>query len=265
MDFKRVIACGDMHGGHYVGLTPPKYQSKVRGEVAYKCQRECFKFWESELKPLKPIHLLIHNGDATEGKGKRSGGNELIHPKRTTQANIATENIMVANPQKVVITRGTPYHVGVDEDFEDIVADNLNREGVQTIIKDHAFIDVNGTLFNVKHKIGGSSVPYSRATAISKENTWNMYWAEIGDQPRKVGSTVFLRSHVHYYGFTGDDTFLAVILPALQAHKTTWGARQCSGVVKFGFVVFDCYEDGSVQWFAKILPIKSLRQEAIVL
>lgn len=265
MKFKRVVACGDMHTGHRVGLTPPEFQSQVRGREYFDAQRECWNFWEKEIDKLKPIHLLIHNGDACDGKGKKSGSNELIHPKRTVQANIATQNIEFAEAKHVVITRGTHYHVGVDDDFEDIICENLNRSGTRATIKNHDFVDVNGVLFNIKHKIGSSTIPHGRSTPAKKENMWNLYWNEIGDQPRKTGSTVFLRSHVHFFDFTGDDTYLAVILPALQAQATDFGSRLCSGVVKYGFCYFDCYEDGSFTWSWRVLRVSSLRQEPTVL
>ena len=264
MKFKRVVACGDMHCGHRVGLTPPQYQSDVRGKHYYEAQKQCWDFWVEELERLKPIDLLIHNGDACDGKGKRSGGNELIHSRRTDQANAATEAIEVAEPKQVVLTRGTPYHVGVNEDFEDIVCDNLNRDGIKTIIKNHAFVEVNGVLFNAKHKIGSTSTPY-RSSQSQKENMWNLYWNEIGDHPRKTGQTVFLRSHTHFFDFCGNNTFLAVVLPALQAHSTEFGARQCSGVVDFGLTWYNCYEDGRMSWSWEILPVTSLKQEPLVL
>jgi hypothetical protein len=263
--FKRVVACGDEHCGHRVGLTPPKYQSQVRGQKYYEAQKQCWDFWQTEIEKIKPIHLLINNGDACDGKGTRSGGNELIHPKRTDQAKIATDCIEIAEPEHVILTRGTPYHVGVDDDFEDTVCDNLNRDGIPSTITDHAFVEVNGILFDAKHKIGASSIPHGRSTASKRENMWNLFWNEIDDQPRKTGQMVYLRSHVHYFDYTGDDTFLAIVLPALQAQATTFGSRQCSGVVKYGFCYFDCYEDGSFTWSYKVLRVSSLRQDPIVL
>ena len=110
MDFKRVVACGDMHCGHRAGLTPAKYQSKVRGQGYFNLQRECNDFYCDEIERLKPIDILIHNGDAIDGKGRRSGGTELIHPDRGIQVEMAVENIIRADPQNVVLTYGTPYH-----------------------------------------------------------------------------------------------------------------------------------------------------------
>jgi len=264
MKFKRVVALGDMHCGHRVGLTPPKYQSQVKGKQYYLAQRECWKFWKQELKKLKPIDILIHNGDATDGDGARSGGSEIIQD-RNTQIKQAIDCLSEAEPKNIVMTFGTPYHVGADIESEEMIADGLNRSGIKTTIKGQAWVDVNGTLFDCKHFVGGSSVPYGRTTAISKENMWNMYWNEIGNQPRKVGQTVFLRSHVHYFGFTGDDTYLAVILPAMQAAATKYGSRQCSGIVKFGFCHFDCYEDGSLDWTWHTLPVTTLNNEPMKL
>lgn len=260
--FKRVLACGDMHGGHRTGLTPPKWQSEIRGEQYYDIQQECFEFWVNKIEPLKPIDILIHNGDGIEGKGIRSGGTELIHPDRKDQVAICVDNIEVADPEHVVLTYGTPYHVGSEDDWEGLISSRLNDRGIDTTIKGQDWITVNGTTFDIKHKVGASTIPHGRSTPQKKEALWNMIWAYVGEQPQ---SDIFLRSHVHYFDYSGTSTYLAMTLPALQGQGTKFGSRQCSGTVDFGFVVFDCYEDGSFVWEPYILRAESQRQEARVL
>jgi hypothetical protein len=50
---------------------------------------------------------------------------------------------------------------------------------------------------------------------------------------------VFIRSHVHYFAYCGDEGFHAFITPALQGWGSKYGERQCEGTVGFGFMVFD--------------------------
>jgi hypothetical protein len=88
------------------------------------------------------------------------------------------------------------------------------------------------------------------------------YWADIEEQPR---SDIFLRSHVHFFDYTGDGTYLAVVLPALQAAGTKFGSRRCSGVVRFGFVYFDIYEDGSIDWSWRLLNAESQKVKPLKL
>jgi hypothetical protein len=72
-----------------------------------------------------PFDLLIVNGDATDGKGGRSGGNEQITTDRIKQAKMAAECIDYCKAKKIKLARGTPYHTGHDEDFENIIVSEL--------------------------------------------------------------------------------------------------------------------------------------------
>lgn len=260
--FKRVLAFGDMHCGHRAGLTPPKYQSQARGHNYFEMQRECHAWFSEEVEKLKPIDILIDNADNVDGKGRRSGGTELIHPDIGTQCDMAVDNIEIVEADSVVMTYGTGYHVGDNNDWEDRIARSLNDRGTKTSIRSQQWVDVNGVIFDCKHAIGSSSIPYGRQTAIQKENMWNLYWNDIGEQPR---SDIFLRSHVHFFSHGGDGETLAVVLPALQAAGTKFGGRRCSGVVRFGFCYFDCYEDGGVEWSWRILRAESQKIDPLVL
>lgn len=86
-------------------------------------------------------------------------------------------------------------------------------------------------------------------------------------EARKVNpeSQVYIRSHVHYFVYCGGPDWLGVITPALQGQGTKFGVRECSGLVDFGLVWFDC-EDGKVKrWGAEIAPFELQAAEATVL
>jgi hypothetical protein len=120
-------------------------------------------------------------------------------------------------------------------------------------------MEVNGVKFDVKHKVGSSGIPHGRHTATAKADNWNAIWADEDMQPR---CDVFIRSHVHYFQYSGNSSKLRMTLPALQAAATEYGARQCEGYVDFGFVVFTIYEDGSYEWEPRILKLKSVKEVA---
>jgi hypothetical protein len=262
VDFKRVVACGDMHCGHRVGLTPPKYQSQRHGDYYFRVQKELHSYFKSSIEKIKPIDILIHNGDGIDGKGFRSGGTELIESDRTKQVDMAVENLLLAEAKHYVLTYGTPYHVGKEDDWEGMIATRLKDKGYDATIESQAWISVNDVVFDIKHKVGSSTVPYGRSTPQKKEQTWNLIWADIGEQPR---SDIFLRSHVHYFDFSGNATYLAMTLPALQGQGAKFGERQCTGVVDFGFVYFDIYKNGKIDFEQCILHAESQKREARIL
>ncbi len=219
-------------------------------------QRECWGWYERKMAALQPIDVLIVNADMIDGKGSRSGGTELITSDLRAQAEMAAACIRVAKAKTIICTHGTPYHVSADgEDMETLVADMVGAT-----IGGHEWVDVNGCVFDVKHKIGSSQVPHGRHTAAAKERLWNQLWAEQDGAPK---SNVILRSHVHYFAFNGDADYLAMTLPALQGFGSKFGVRQCSGLVHYGLVHFDVQDDGSYTWMPHLLKIRSARPRAV--
>lgn len=233
--FKRVVVISDQHAGHRVGLTPPPFQTAIKGRKYYNIQRELWKKFSFIIDKLKPIDILMANGDCIDGRGSRSGGTELIEIDRRKQIDIAAYAINYCDAKKVVITRGTPYHTGVNEDWED----QLQEKTKASKIGDHEFYDVNGVIFDVKHNIGASSIPHGQFTPVARDRLWNLIWSEYEMQPK---ADILIRSHVHYFlGAKGVD-WDAFITPALQGMGSKFGAKICSGLIHWGLIWFDVYE-----------------------
>ena len=243
-NFKRVVVIADQHGGHRVGLTPPKWWTQILGDKWYRTQIDLWEEFAKGIDGLKPIDFLIVNGDCIDGRAPKSGGSELITVSRSVQVEMASFAINYCEAKKVYITRGTPYHVGYLEEWENEVAKQTNAAK----IGDHEFYDVNGVVFDVKHKIGGSSIPHGQHTALAKERLWNLHWAEVGMQPK---ADILIRSHVHYFSVAQKDNWLGVITPALQGMGSKYGAKECSNLVNWGFIWFDILNKpkaGEPQW-----------------
>ena len=237
-DTMTAVGMGDLHCGHIAGLTPPRWMTNKHNAQLYAEQKESWEAYESWIDLIGPVDALMVNGDCIDGKGKRSGSSELITADRLGQADMAAECIKQFKAKKVYMSKGTPYHTGDGEDFEQVIADKVGA-----VISDQIWVSINGIVFNLKHKIGSSSIPHGRATSLSKEWVWNTLWDEISGAPK---ADVFLRSHVHYHTFVGNSQYLAMTLPALQASNTKFGARQCSGTVDFGLVEFKIKEGDTV-------------------
>jgi len=232
---KKVLIIGDIHAGHRAGLTPPEWQNSPK-------QAEQWNAYKTIIESVGPVDILVVNGDSIDGKGERSGGTEIIVPDRHEQGEVAEHCIRQIKTKDILMTYGTPYHAGTEEDFEGPIANRLGAE-----IRDMLEFTVEGVNFNVKHKIGGSSIPHGRATPIAREKLWNMLWEEMEVQQK---AHILIRSHVHYYTFTGAVNWLGFTTPALQGFGSKFGARQCSGIVDFGMVLVKVYKG---QWFHKPL------------
>lgn len=255
MKSKRVIVLGDMHSGHRAGLTPPQWQTKPDDSVPQKAkwartQAELWNFYKRTVADLAPIDILIVNGDLIDGKGEKSGGTELITSDRGEQAEMAFQAIAMAQAKEVRIVRGTPYHAGATEDFENNVADKLGCK-----IGDHEWYDINGVVFDVKHHIAFTGVPHTKGTALLRDALWNLIWAKAEGQP---DADIIIRSHVHTYwyccGMRPDQ--LAMTTPAMQGMGSKFGARQCSRMVDVGMVSFDIERKGKWTWRPHLMSLK---------
>lgn len=266
-NYKRVVIIADMHCGHKVGLTPPKYQPSPREEKTLRdhfhnkfarIRQECWDFYAKTIDSLKPIDVLIVNADCIDGRGEKSGGTELLTADIDEQCDIAIECIRYAEAKNVIMTYGTPYHVGELEDHENKIA-----EAVGAKIGAHEWVSVNGVIFDVKHKVGNSIIPHGRATAALREALWSIIWKEAQMIP---GANIIIRSHVHF----AVDVRISglphtIVTPALQAMGTKYGSRQCSGLVDFGLVVFDVYDNGYYSHRIFTPPIQSQKAIATIL
>ena len=127
---KRLLVLSDTHCGHKGGLTPTQWQeSPERAAEANQpshtgeSQAKLWHAYRQTIQRLRPIDYCVHNGDAVEGKGERSGGTELITADREEQANMAVRCLNYVRPREgYYLTYGTPYHTGSGEDWEKVVA-----------------------------------------------------------------------------------------------------------------------------------------------
>ena len=254
---KRVVIISDLHSGHVVGLTHPSFDVKHdQPTIIEQARAEYWQWFASRIDALRPIHVLIVNGDCIEGKGEKSGGTELIETDRNEQVKMAAAAIKFIGAEKVYMSYGTPYHTGASEDFEDSVAQQV--EAVK--IGSHDWLDVNGLVFDYRHFISGSQIPHGRFTALASDRLWNLLWNEHGEYPK---SDVIIRSHVHYYSHCDGVGWDAFITPALQGSGSKYGARKMKGTVDFGFLSFDV--EDKTRWSYKKHILKRSRSAAVVM
>lgn len=242
---KRVVIISDTHCGHRAGLTPPGWWypqdsgNRERDSNAIQ-QRQIWAWFKDTVEKLGKVHALFVNGDVVDGKGERSGGTEQLEPDRIKQCDMAVEIINMFHADEIVMTHGTPYHTGKDEDFESIVAGRVGAT-----IHGHVWPVINGLTFDLKHKVGGSTIPHGRYTALARDQLWNELWAVRDGQPM---ADILIRSHVHYCAWIGSPGKLGLTTPALQGWGSKYGTRQCSGLIDVGFVSFDIGSQEVYSW-----------------
>ena len=263
-DFKRILTIADLHCGHRVGLTPPKYWSKLPDEKYFWIQKELWETFVEFVEPLKPIDILFLNGDGIEGKGTRSGATELIQADRHKQVDMAVEAVEWIGASQKVLSYGTPYHVETEEDFESQLAKELGAIEIGAQV----WPQINGITFDLKHQSEGTSnIPHGKGTPLSKERLWNVLWSEHEAQPK---SDIIIRSHCHFAFDCGEPHWHAFYTPALQGAGTKYGGRRRSGIVHFGILYFDVKNKGvnlqdRVKWKYRIAFVKSQRQKVLSL
>ncbi len=241
----RILLWGDAHCGSNVGLTPPAFQSKFTPNPKTeeertlnkwaKLQKECWDWYVARVDMLKPIDKLFYLGDGIDGTAHRCGGTDLIHVDRKVQVRMAIKSLEVAEAKEMVMVYGTPYHGGEREDFEMDIAQHFKCK-----IGAHEWEEVNGCMFDLKHKQGNCDNP---ATGLFQQIRDHREWAGLGEQPK---ANVLIRAHTHRFCIIRLEDCTGITIPALQAYGTKFGARQCSRKVQFGLVALDVWPDGVV-------------------
>jgi hypothetical protein len=233
---------GDTHCGHRAGMTPPEWWEPEGGRFG-PLQREMWGHYEHFINKYSGPDVLMFLGDAIDGKGQASGGTEQITTDRQVQAEMAAYTIAQMSPERVAMVYGTSYHTGREEDWEMIVCVLLNdKYHIPTEIHGWIYVRVEDVTFHLKHRVGSTSRPHTVHTSPAGEALGVKMWeSEYRDWPE---ADIIVRGHRHKMSRSwtpelGD----AIVLPALQAAHTKYGARQCMGVVHWG--VWPCTIDGT--------------------
>lgn len=251
----RALLISDLHCGHWGGLTPPEYwyptddADPIRRHFA-RIQRIMWRWYEKVNPAFGPFDALICNGDAIEGKGERSGGKELLTADRRAQCQMAAKAIRLAGAKRIHIIRGTPYHTGKEEDWEDVLAGMVDAEDVTN----RGWYEHEGVVTECRHRVSSSIIPHGRHTAPSREAMWNALQAERGLQPH---AHIMARSHVHYHIYNGDARRVVFTTPALQA-DTDYGSRMMSGTIDLGVMVIDIDGPRRYRWRAELMDMQFL-------
>ena len=266
MKKKRIVAIGDLHSGHRAGLTHPDYwqkeikyttsiQERVHNKFA-RIQRAIWRWYEAEMEAIKPIHICFNLGDNIDGRGERSGSTELIAVDQNIQCTMAVKALRIMDAQKYFMAYGTPYHTcsGYAE-WEDSVAEGIRAEQIGARV----FVDVNGVIFDLRHKMSKSTIPHGQGTLLAKQKLWNDIWSLVDVEPN---ADVSIRAHIHDFLHMHNFRWHAISLPGME-WSTKFGSRVVDGMVNIGYVIIDVEEDGTLHIYPRECKLGIMKSKLV--
>ena len=222
---KSVVVLSDMHvGSIYAVCTPEASCNGGFGLKPSKYNQDMYENWGVIRDSIrkKDTDILVVNGEPCDGANKKSMGSSVWSTNVTDQLNDAERLIKMYNWREIVMTRGSRYHVAVDNFYhEEVLAKRLGAIPYQGLFgdalknmykkKQFAFQNYNGDhtdfylwfilgekRFSVTHHLGFTKWFAYKPTAMGRE----MADLEFGRgkwYPSDANVEVYIRSHVHYY------------------------------------------------------------------
>lgn len=233
---KHCFIGADFHCGHRVGLTPPAWNFAPPDDTdhqhvkQYEQRKVLWQWFDAEVKKCGKFDWALLNGDLIEGKNDRAEGVELLATSRDDQVEMAIAAIKTINAKRYDFIFGTPYHVGMGEDWERRIADAFGGT-----IQTEGHFNINGLIVSAKHYIGNTVSPVSKFTAAARVSLIQSLWAELAQQPK---ANLIVRSHIHRcYSVCEPELSRAVwTTPALQGLGSRIVRKMDGLPVHFGFL-----------------------------
>jgi len=253
---RRIIAMGDLHCGHGLGITPKCSAWNMRDECLtpitkgwVSVQAEFWAWYEKKVKAIRAQRdpdFVVVNGDAVEGVNKKNVV-ELVGNNTDRQRMMAALTIRKWGKEvPVFMTYGTPWHTGEQEDAELALAESIKAD-----IRSRQFFEIKGRgwkqLLVFRHHVGAGSLEHTRGTPIAREKYANTQAFMDAEEP--AADWLFF-SHVHYAFNVGvPGQWQAMSLPAMRVMLRQDGgkySRRLSGRTTTGFTVVDVMDNGLV-------------------
>lgn len=262
---KRIVAISDLHTGHRAGLTPKQHQFKYlekprtipdkKRKKYGEIQRSVWDWYTKEIKSLGRVDVMFFVGDGTDGTGNKDGGTELITSDLNVQVDMAVEGLSQIKAKKSIGVYGSPYHVSPKYmDLEDQIAKEMGFVNIGS----REFVEVEGVTFDLKHKVGKSSIPHGQGTMLAKQWLWNEVWSAKSMQPR---ADVYIRGHIHDENVIGKRDWMAISLPGME-WSSKYGTRMVDGIVSVGFLEI-IVDKGEYTWQWHIANLGCLKAQKV--
>lgn len=249
---KTGIIISDLHCGARNGLTPPQYQAdkfKALSAPLWKAYKEI-------IDSIGSVDMVICNGDAVDGMGKKDGGIEHIATNPLEQAEIAIECLDQISSKKIYFTAGTGYHVASNYRYEKPIADHYHTELFDTLR-----LNINGCKLNVRHTVGTSQTPYGMATQVYKEVVRIL----MDDMNNDIEpADVVIRSHAHQYWSVKSADKIGIVTPCLQFPDSIFGNKVRGWYYTMGLLSFKVTDSGEFSYKEHLIPLKVIKKKGYI-
>lgn len=249
---KRVVAIGDLHVGSLVALAGP--EADRPGDSFRGIRRRLFAAWREAIKHAGRPDVLVVNGDLVEGQNRKGGGIGVWSCDLLEQADHCCELLRMWRAKRIVVVRGSPYHVEAGHSgvqVEEYIGRRLNAvENDGQASAWEWYLDVEGVCFHVSHRIAVSRVFHYQSTPTARQ----LLQARLNDRLRHLVNScgrkiqIVLRGHAHYYntvGYSGCDGFVLPCWKAYDDYLLKTGPLDISPDI--GYVEFEC-DKGSYRY-----------------
>jgi len=221
---RSVLFLSDMHVGSNYAVRSPDATLEDGTELKMtKFNEQMYDNWchVRDSVEKKDIDVLCLNGEPIDGGNVKTNASGTWTSSIQSQLDDAERLIRMYKWKEIVATRGSRYHVSVQNNFhEEILAAKLNavpysglfgkardnKQGAKTydingskqFTDFYLFFILCGKRFSVCHHVGYNKTELYRTTALARE-TAVMEFAEGKWFPQGQKIDVLVRSHVHYY------------------------------------------------------------------
>lgn len=246
---KEIAVVSDIQSGHiYAPLHKNMREHQTDTMVAMNKQQEIL--WEAWCECAKRFNnpdILMMNAEALEGHRNP----DVWSTDPFDQIENAKKLLLMFNAKKYMFTRGSNWHVRIDDGghlyAEDMLAKEMNAEKIQGFWApvEH-WLEVDGCIMNFAHHISGTKVPQYRSTSITRE----MFVTYV-NQKHLWNAKVITRSHVQYFWHIESESHHGFITPGWQL-RTPYAIQYLGngGVAALGMIRFRIV-DGKFDWYEK--------------
>lgn len=224
---KRILILSDLHCGSQFGLLPPDYYNKERDLTLHQSKIQDFLWdhWMQMIKDVGTVDKVICNGDIIDGTNYKGQGKDLLTTDVYVQCDIAKTCLNMIKCNEFIFTQGSGYHVGHNISADEVLCNMMGGKWYGYF----GDLIIDNITMNVMH--WGS---YSKRSG-SRFNSQQVMVNEL--LLEDTSADIFIRSHTHYFAFSGTSKSLVVNTPCwkgLDGHcSVTSQQRPDNGYVLF--------------------------------